>query len=357
LSIHRNAALSLRQRERLVVAVAAGATITAAAFRCGCSRQTASKWVGRFRAGDGLEDRSSRPHRSPRRCSALVERLVLAERARSRKGPHPIGWQLRLPPSTVHAILKRHGRSRLKQQTSEPVHRYERERPGELLHIDSKQLGRIKRPRDPQTGRLHGTAGRAGWDHLFVCVDDHTRLAHAALYPAETTANALAFLDDCRRFYAQHGITIERVLTDNGKCFQRHWEHACRQRAITPKHTRPRRPQTNGKAERFIQTLLRECVHATLYRSDHHRASALSHYLHHYNTTRRHRALKGLTPQQRASTTSLGRTTRFELLGVRTENRSAPIWFARESDWVCRSRPVRSETTAWFGLRRTRFGF
>ena len=308
MSVHRNAALSLRQRKRLVLAVAAGATITAAAVRCGCSRQTASKWVGRFRAGAGLEDRSSRPHRSPRRCSQRVEQLVLAERARSRKGPHPIGWELGLPASTVHAILKRHGRSRLQQRPNEPVQRYERARPGELVHIDSKQLGRIKRPRDPQTGLLHGTRGRAGWEHLFVCVDDHTRLAHAALYPAETTANALRFLDDCRRFYQQHEITIERVLTDNGKCFQRHWEHACRQRQITPKHTRPRRPQTNGKAERFIQTLLREWLHATLYRSNHHRAATLSNYLHHYNHKRRHRALNGLTPQQRASTTSLGRT-------------------------------------------------
>jgi len=300
-----------------VLAVAAGMTITGAAIVCGCSRQTASKWVRRFEAGEGLEDRSSRPHHSPRRSSRLLERLVLAERARSGQGPHPIGWQLGLAPSTVHAILSRHGRSRLEQRPAEPVHSYERERPGELVHIDSKKLGRIKRPRDPETGLLHGARGRAGWDHLFVCVDDHTRLAHAALYPDETTHSARAFLDDCRRFYQQHGITIERVLTDNGKCFQRQWEHECRQRQIAPKHTRPRRPQTNGKAERFIQTLLREWVRAELYRSDQHRTDALSHYLHHYNTRRRHRALKGLTPQQRASTTSLGRTTRFEPFGRR----------------------------------------
>jgi len=286
-------------------------TITAAGLLCGCSRQTASKWVGRCRRGEGIEDRSSRPRHSPQRCSALLEQLVLSERARSQQGPHPIGWRLGLAPSTVHAILKRHGRSRLRQRPAEPAHSYERERPGELVHIDSKKLGRIKRPRDPRTGLLQGSRGRAGWEHLFVCVDDHSRLAHAALYPAETTANALAFLDDCRRFYHQHGATIERVLTDNGKCFQRQWENGCQQRQITAKHTRPRRPQTNGKAERFIQTLLREWLRTTDYHSNQHRTHALSHYLHHYNTHRPHRALQGLTPQQRASTTSLGRTSGF----------------------------------------------
>jgi transposase InsO family protein len=298
LFVHANAALSLRQRQRLIGLVGRGKTISAAARLVGCSRQTASKWVGRHRRGEGLTDRSSRPHRSPRRASASLERAVLKTRRELRAGPHPIGWELGVPISTVHAILRRHGVSRLNPAVREPVIRYERERPGELIHIDVKRLGRIQRPRDPHTGLPHGTKGKAGWDYLFVCVDDKTRLAHAAFYPAETTANALDFLDRCRRFYRRHGIEIEEVLTDNGKCFQRTWKQRCRQSGITPRHTRIRRPQTNGKAERFIQTLLNGWIRPHTYTTNQHRTDALVHYLDYYNHQRRHRALHGLTPAQ-----------------------------------------------------------
>jgi len=296
LFVHANAALSLRQRERLVAAVAAGMTITAAALMCGCSRQTASKWVNRSRRRQGLGDRSSRPHRSPRRTPARVEQRVLALREELGTGPHPIGWQLGLAASSVHAILRRHGRSRLNPTPREPAIRYERQRPGELIHIDVKKLGRIKRPRHPDTGLPYGSRGRAGWDYLFVCVDDRTRLAHAELYPAETTANALDFLDRCRSRYRRYGIEIDEVLTDNGKCFQRTWNHQLHTQGLTPRHTRVRRPQTNGKAERLIQTLLNEWVRAHTYTSNQHRTTALQHYLTHYNHRRRHRALDGLTP-------------------------------------------------------------
>jgi transposase InsO family protein len=314
LIVHANAALSRRQRRRLVSLVLAGMTVTAAATVVGCSRQTGSKWVGRDRRGEGLADRSSRPHRSPRRTTATVEQTVLQARRELRAGPHPLGWQLGLAASTVHAILKRHGCSRLNPTVREPAVRYERERPGELLHIDIKKLGRIQRPRNPATGRPTGAKGQAGWDYLFVCVDDHTRLAHCRLYPAETTANALDFLNHCQAFYNSYGIQAEEVLTDNGKCFQRQWETGCRQAAITPRHTRIRRPQTNGKAERLIRTLLNEWVRPYVYTDNNHRAEALPRYLDHYNHHRRHRALDGQTPTQRASTTSLGLTTRFATL-------------------------------------------
>jgi transposase InsO family protein len=271
-------------------------TITAAALLCGCSRQTASKWVGRSRRGEGLRDRSSRPHRSPRRTPPGVERQVLELRRRLGQGPHPIGWQLGLAASSVHAILRRHGHSRLNPQPKEPVVRYERERPGELVHIDVKKLGRIKRPRHPQSGRPYGSKGKAGWDYLFVCIDDKTRLAHCDIYPAETTDAALDFLSHCRRFYRHHGIELDEVLTDNGKCFQRTWNHTCTELGLTPRHTRIRRPQTNGKAERLIKTLLNEWVRPHTYTSNQHRTDALVHYLHHYNQRRRHRALHGLTP-------------------------------------------------------------
>ena len=306
--LHANAALSPRQRERLIGLVAAGVTVTAAAAVVGCSRQTGSKWVGRWRRGEGLQDRSSRPHRSPAKTPEPVEQLVLQTRARLGQGAHHVAWQLGLAPSTVHAILHRHGRSRLHTKKPEQIIRYERDRPGELVHIDIKKLGRITRRRDPDTGRPTGAKGRAGWDYLYVCIDDHSRLAHAAIYPDETTNSALAFLNDCQRFYRHHGIEIEEVLTDNGKCFQRRWRTGCNDNQITPRHTRVRRPQTNGKAERLIRTLLEDWARNRNYTDNHHRTQTLPTYLNFYNHHRRHRALNGQTPHQRASTTSLRQT-------------------------------------------------
>jgi transposase InsO family protein len=285
--------------------VGAGVTITAAARLVGCSRQTASKWVGRARRGEGLTDRSSRPHQSPRRTPVEVERIVLAARAELRVGPHPLGWKLGLAASTVHAILRRHGCSRLRRREQEPVVRYERERPGELLHIDVKKLGRIIAPGHRVTGDRTGSAhGKAGWLFVFAAIDDATRLGFAGVYPDETTESALAFLRECRRFYASHGITIERVLTDNGKCFKQRWQQGCALLAIKAKRTRPYRPQTNGKAERFIRTLLEIWAYAYPYAHERERATALPPALEAYNRFRRHRALGGLTPIQRVNNLS-----------------------------------------------------
>src|SRR5215471_5584121 len=213
--LHANAALSHRQRVRLVSLVAAGMTITAAALCVGCSRQTASKWVGRARRNEGLEDRPSRPHRSPRRTAVVVEQAVLCARRELGEGPHMLGWRLGLAASTVHAILRRHGHSRLSSSTSpEPIVRYERERAGELVHIDVKKLGRIVVPGHRVTGdRRQRAAGRAGWQYLFVAIDDASRLGFAALYPDETADSALAFLAEFVRFYGLHSVRVERVLT------------------------------------------------------------------------------------------------------------------------------------------------
>jgi transposase len=301
--LHANAALSQRQRRRLVALVAAGMTITAAAVVVGCSRQTGSKWVGRFRRGEGLADRSSRPHCSPRRTPAGVEQAVLRARRQLRAGPHPLGWALGLAASTVHAILVRHDCSRLHQreQRAEVV-RYERERAGELLHVDLKKLGRIIAPGHRVTGdRSRRAAGKAGWHYAYAAIDDASRLGFAQIYPDETTDSALAFLDECRCFYATHGITIERVLTDNGTCFKRRWHDGCHSRGIQPRKTRPRRPQTNGKVERFIRTLLETWAYAHPYAHERDRAAALQPALHSYNHHRRHRALGGLTPAQRVN--------------------------------------------------------
>jgi transposase InsO family protein len=303
--LHANAALSRRQRERLVALVCAGTTITAAALVVGCSRQTASKWVGRARRGDGLSDRSSRPRRSPRRTPVELERLVLRARAQLRLGPHPLGWALGLAASTVHAILKRHGCSRLCPRLPREIVRYERERPGELLHVDVKRLGRIVVPGHRVTGdRRRRAHGRAGWLYLFVAIDDASRLGFARLYPDETAASALAFLEACVHFYAGHGIRIERVLSDNGTCFKRRWRERCDQLEIGVRKTRPYRPQTNGKVERFIRTLLETWAYASPYAHEHERAAALAPALASYNHHRRHRALGGLTPLQRVNNLS-----------------------------------------------------
>jgi transposase InsO family protein len=303
--LHANAVLSRRQRERLVALVFAGATISAAALVVGCSRQTASKWVGRARRGEGLDDRSSRPRRSPRRTPPAVEQAVLRARAELRLGPHPLGWALGLAASTVHAILRRNGCSRLKPRLPrEAVVRYERERAGELLHVDVKKLGRIIKPSHRVTGDRRDRNRGAGWQYVFVAIDDASRLGFARIYSDETADSALAFLAACERFYAGHGIRIERVLTDNGTCFKRRWAEACAQRGVAVRKTRPYRPQTNGKVERFIRTLLELWAYAYPYTNERERAVALAPALESYNRFRRHRALGGLTPLQRVNNLS-----------------------------------------------------
>jgi transposase InsO family protein len=301
--LHANAALSRRQRERLVALVLAGLTITAAAALVGCSRQTASKWVGRHRRGEGLGDRSSRPHRQPRRTPATVEQAVLRARRELAQGPHPIGWALGLAASTVYAILARHGSSRLAPPGGRPqVVRYERERAGELVHVDCKKLARIVRPGH----RVHGDRSRQprraeGYGILFAAVDDASRLGFARLYPDETAGSARAFLGALVSFYAAHGVTVERILSDNGSCFRRRWAEACEQRGIRAKRTRPYRPQTNGKVERFLRTLLSEWAYAHSYTHEAERQAALAPYLESYNRRRPHRALGGQTPLQRVN--------------------------------------------------------
>ena len=304
--LHANAALSRRQRERLVSLVAAGLTITAAAVLVGCSRQTASKWIARQRRGEGLADRSSRPHRSPRRTPALVEHAVLRARRELGEGPHMLGWRLGLAASTVHAILRRHRCSRLSSlRPRETVVRYEREWPGELVHVDAKKLGRIIVPGHRVTGdRSRRAAGKAGWQYLFVAIDDASRLGFAALYADETADSAVSFLDQVVRFYRRHGIEVERVLTDNGKCFKRRWGDACSRHQIRVKKTRPYRPQTNGKAERFIRTLLERWAYAYPYTHERERAATLPAALDSYNRFRPHRALAGQTPLQRVNNLS-----------------------------------------------------
>jgi transposase InsO family protein len=303
MDLHANAVLTVRQRARVCELVQAGVTITAAALVVGCSRQTASKWVNRRRRGESLHDRSSRPRSSPRRTPASVEQAILRAREELREGPHVIGWALGIAASTVHAVLRRHGCSRLVVRSPrEQVVRYERSRPGELVHVDVKKLGRILRPGHRVTGDRRGQAkGKAGWQHLFVAIDDHSRLGFAAVYPDETAQSACAFLEELVRFYGSHGIRVERVLSDNGACFKRRWAEACTGHRIVVKKTRAYRPQTNGKAERFIRTLLERWAYAYPYAHESERLAALPPALDFYNRFRPHRALGGLTPLQRVN--------------------------------------------------------
>jgi transposase InsO family protein len=302
MDLHANAVLTVRQRVRVCELVAAGLTITAAALVVGCSRQTASKWVNRRRRGESLHDRSSRPKRSPKRTSALVEVAILRARAELREGPHVIGWALGIAASTVHAVLRRHGRSRLQTRAPrEEIVRYERSRPGELVHIDVKKLGRVQVPGHRVTGDRSQRARGAGWQHLFVAIDDHSRLGFARVYPDETADSALAFLDELVRFYGRHGIPVERVLTDNGTCFKRRWVEGCVSHGIAVRKTRAYRPQTNGKAERFIRTLLERWAYVHPYKHESERLAALPEALDFYNRFRPHRALGGLAPLQRVN--------------------------------------------------------
>jgi len=303
MDLHANAVLTVRQRQRVCDLVTAGLTISAAALVVGCSRQTASKWVNRRRRGEGLRDRSSRPHRSPKRTPAAIEQSILRAREELREGPHVIGWALGIAASTVHAVLRRHGRSRLVMPVArEQVVRYERSAAGELVHVDVKKLGRILKPGHRVTGDRRGQAkGKAGWQYLYVAIDDHSRLGVASVYPDETADSALAFLNELVRFYGSQGIAVERVLTDNGTCFKRRWADACVARGIVVKKTRAYRPQTNGKAERFIRTLLERWAYAYPYEHESERLAALPPALDFYNRFRPHRALGGLTPLQRVN--------------------------------------------------------
>jgi transposase InsO family protein len=315
MKLHGNAPLGPKGRRRLVLLVLEeGLALTEAAEAAGVSARTARKWVRRYRAeGDpGLFDRSSAPRTvanvtPPRRVEAIA-----ALRRLRMTGPE-IAELLGMPTSTVSAVLKRIGLGRLSRLApAEPPNRYERSRPGELIHIDVKKLGRIgpNGPGHRVTGRRVGNraltdaAGRArrqvGWECVHVCVDDATRLAYAEVLPDERTKTVIGFLRRAVAFYRSHGITVERLMTDNGSAY-RSTAHslACRAMGIRHIRTRPYRPQTNGKAERFIRTMLREWAYAAVYGSSPERAVALSGWIERYNSRRRHGALGHRPPLQR----------------------------------------------------------
>jgi transposase InsO family protein len=315
MDLHANAALSWSGRRELARRVVdQGWTLTAAAEAAGVSVRCARKWVGRYRAGDRqLRDRSSAPRTVANRTPA--ERVaVIVQLRRLRMTAAEIAETLAMPHSTVSAVLKRTGVGRLGRIGLEPAVRYERSRPGELVQIDVKKLGRFQTAgkrvgfRITQAGRprrrdAHGhDRGISGWDYVHVAVDDYSRLAYAEVLADEKATTAIGFLQRALAFFARHGIQVERVLTDNGSAYRATMHAiACRQLGIRHLRTRPRRPQTNGKAERFIRTLLNGWAYAAIYRSSQDRAAALDGWLWHYNHRRRHAALGHQAPITRTN--------------------------------------------------------
>jgi len=303
---HRRAKLTLLGRRLLVDRILVdGMAVAHAADMAGVSRQTAWKWLRRFGAeGEaGLEDRSSRPHRSPRALSQVQVDAILAARHHHRFGPHRLAPIVGVPRSTIGDVLARRGLSRLRDQdrpTGIPI-RYVRERPGELLHVDVKKLGRIPEGGGHRfLGRITGTprSHGAGYDYLHVAIDDMSRVAYVAPFGDERGTTCARFLLEAAAFFARHGVRIERVLTDNAKNYTRSHAFADALVQIGARHkvTRPFRPQTNGKAERFNATLLAEWAYVRRYDTNQARLDALPAFILHYNERRPHGSLGGLAP-------------------------------------------------------------
>ena len=314
--LHRNAALSWSGRRRLVERVVVdGSTLVAAAAAAGVSVRCARKWVGRYRAeGErGLEDRSSAPRTVANRTPPERIEVIVALR-RLRFTAAEISELLGMALSTVSGILARCGMGRLGRLGLEQPLRYERSRPGQLVHVDIKKLGRIeggagKRVRGGSnhyvrtfTDRDGHRRNTVGWEYVHIAVDDYSRLAYAEVLPDEKATSASGFLKRAVAFYRRHGISVEELLTDNGSAY-RSTIHAlaCRRLGIRHLRTRPYRPQTNGKAERFIRTLLNGWAYGAIYRSSTERTAALDGWLWHYNHRRRHSALGHQPPVSRTN--------------------------------------------------------
>jgi transposase InsO family protein len=317
MKLHGNAALSWRGRRQLAERVVLeGWTLAAAAAAAGVSVRCCRKWVGRYRleGESGLRDRSSAPRRVANRTPSERVELIVALRG-LRFTAAEIAETLGMALSTVSVILSRRGMGRLGRIGLEPAVRYERSRPGELVHVDVKRLGRIqggagKRFRDGL--RKHYNPARidlegrrrltVGWEFVHIAIDDHSRLAYAEVLPDEKATTAIGFLRRAAAFYRRYGIAIERLLTDNGSAYVSTIHAlACRRLGIRHLRTRPYRPQTNGKAERFIRTMLAGWAYGAIYRSSHERTQALDGWLWHYNHRRRHSALGRQPPVSRTN--------------------------------------------------------
>jgi len=319
---HCNAALTPRARLKIArLIVEEGWSIPRAAERYDVSWRTAKKWADRYRAEGlaGMNDRSSRPHRQPNRTPQLMVRKIVHLRWKQRLGPVEIGDRLGVPASTVHAVLVRCRINRLThldRATGEPIRRYEHEHPGDLIHVDVKKLGRVPDGGGWRyVGRLQGSknksatvertgAPRNKWSnpligtcYLHTVIDDHSRVAYVEARHDETKETATDVLRNAVAWFADRGVSIQRVLSDNGSCYRSHlWRETCTDLGITPKKTRPYRPQTNGKIERFHRTLAEGWAFKKFYNSESARLAALPAWVHEYNHHRPHSAIGKATP-------------------------------------------------------------
>jgi transposase InsO family protein len=303
MNIHKNARLTFARRLEMVQDVVDHKpTLKASAVAHGVSVPTVRKWVGRYLAQGvaGLRDASSRPRVSPR-AIAPATALSIVELRRRFLTQTRIARSLRVSASTVSRVLRRAQLSRWSDLApSEPIVRYEHEHPGDLVHIDTKKLGRIERMGHRITGDRRDSFNRAGWEYLFVAVDDHARLGFTQMKPNERGSCAAAFLHASVKYFAQLGVTVRRVLTDNGSAFRsKRFAATCRQLGVRHLFTRAYRPQTNGKAERFIQSALREWAYGIPYHHSRERTAMLGRWTHHYNWHRPHLGINGLAPVSR----------------------------------------------------------
>jgi transposase InsO family protein len=316
MNMHQNARLTVACRVLLVERILSGRAKSQTAAELGISVKTASKWLQRYRdqGFEGLKDRSSRPRCSPQATHEVLRSAVVALR-RQRLTLISIATQLNLSRSTVARIAKAEGLSRLSRLEPPPVYRrYERAEPGELLHLDVKKLGRIIKVGHRITGDRRDHRGRnIGWDYLHIAIDDASRVAYAQILPNEDADCSTAFLRAAVAYYAGLGVCIKAVYTDNALAYRgRDFAGACKQLGLAHHYTRPYTPRTNGKAERFIQTTLREWAYARAYANSNQRRDALPTWLHGYNWHRPHMSLAGQPPINRV------RLSRNNLLRLHT---------------------------------------
>jgi transposase InsO family protein len=310
MNTHKNAPLTPKGREAMVrSAIEGGLSNAAAARQFNTTPKTVAKWVERFRVDgvEGLHDRSSRPLSSPSQTTPAAYAAVEALR-RERHTGKQIAVEVGVSPATVSRILRRLGLNRLSAlEPAEPVRRYERENPGELIHIDIKKLGRIGSVGHRITGRYPGVINRhlgIGWEFVHVCIDDASRVAFVQVMPNQRKESAVAFLEAAVAYYASLGVTIERVMTDNGSCYQsKTFRAACKRLGLRQIFTKPYTPKTNGKAERFIQTALREWAYAKAYDRSDQRGADLPLWLHRYNWHRPHSSIGAKPPISRLGLT------------------------------------------------------
>jgi transposase InsO family protein len=303
MNYHQNARLTVQSRAELIRRVQAGSSLRKVAADFGISANTASKWVRRFReqGAAGLRDRTSRPRRL--RQPTSPDRIRLVERLRRERWT---GWRIALHTglsrATVSRILCRLKLSRARDLEPQiAVERYEHAAPGDLLHLDIKKLGRIVRPSHRVTGNRRDSVDGAGWEHVHVAIDDHSRIAFSAVLPDERQDSVVAFLREALVYYRRFGIRFRAVLTDNGSAYRsRAFAAECRRLGLKHRFTRPYTPRTNGKAERFIQTALREWAYARSYQNSTERSQSLPAWLHQYNYHRPHASLGLLPPVSRS---------------------------------------------------------